>query len=61
MIRKTVLALIAASVLTLAGTASAYADPAFGPGNEGGGVGNSQPADGKCHPPGQTEAVPGCK
>jgi hypothetical protein len=37
------------------------ADPAFGPGNNGGGVGNSGPQVGKCHPPGQTTETPGCK
>lgn len=39
----------------------AFANPAFGPGNQGGGVGNSGPQVGKCHPPGQTVDVPGCK
>jgi hypothetical protein len=40
---------------------AAMADPAFGPGNNGGGAGNSGPQDGKCHPPGQTTTTPGCK
>jgi hypothetical protein len=43
------------SVLALSITAApAVADPAFGPGCEGGGEGNSGPQVGKCHPPGQT-------
>ena len=40
---------------------ASLADPAFGPGNAGGGVGNSAPQVGKCHPPGQTTTTPGCK
>jgi Spy/CpxP family protein refolding chaperone len=40
---------------------SSLADPAFGPGNKGGGQGNSGPQVGKCHPPGQTTTTPGCK
>jgi hypothetical protein len=56
---------IAVGVLAMAvsiGTAGpVFADPAFGPGNNGGGVGNSGPQDGKCHPPGQTTDTPGCK
>jgi hypothetical protein len=51
--------------LALAGTSAivpaSLADPAFGPGNKGGGVGNSGPQVGKCHPPGQTTTTPGCK
>jgi hypothetical protein len=43
------------------GAAPAVADPAFGPGNNGGGAGNSGPQVGKCHPPGQTTDTPGCK
>ena len=50
------------SVSALAMTASpALGDPAFGPGNKGGGNGNSGPQVGKCHPPGQTTNTPGCK
>ena len=50
------------AVLALAMVAPpAFADPAFGPGNKGGGQGNSGPQVGKCHPPGQTTATPGCK
>lgn len=51
------LALVATSVVVPA----SLADPAFGPGNKGGGVGNSGPQVGKCHPPGQTTDTPGCK
>ena len=40
---------------------ASLADPAFGPGNNGGGEGNSSPQTGKCHPPGQTTLTPGCK
>lgn len=63
---KKVLAAIAiAGALVLAGGSSvAFSDPSFGPGNNGGGEGNSTPngpADPKCHPPGQTVDVPGCK
>ncbi len=50
------------SVVALSITAApAVADPAFGPGNKGGGQGNSGPQVGKCHPPGQTTDTPGCK
>jgi len=41
--------------------APALGDPAFGPGNQGGGQGNSGPQVGKCHAPGQTTDTPGCK
>jgi Spy/CpxP family protein refolding chaperone len=51
------LALAATSVVVPA----SLADPAFGPGNKGGGQGNSGPQVGKCHPPGQTTTTPGCK
>jgi hypothetical protein len=51
------LALAATSVVVPASTA----DPAFGPGNKGGGEGNSGPQGAKCHPPGQTTTTPGCK
>jgi hypothetical protein len=63
--RKRLIAVFITGLLTLglaAGPASA--DPAFGPGNTGGGEGNSHPqdpADNKCHPPGQTAVEPGCK
>jgi hypothetical protein len=59
--RKKVLAGVL-SVAALSMTATpAIADPAFGPGNKGGGQGNSGPQVGKCHPPGQTTDTPGCK
>ena len=59
--RRRMLAVVL-SVSALAMTASpALGDPAFGPGNKGGGVGNSGPQVGKCHPPGQTTDTPGCK
>ena len=54
-----------ATIAALAfGATPAYADPAFGPGNQGGGEGNSSPtgpADPRCHPPGQDGDLPGCK
>ena len=60
--KRRILAAIAAAVLSLGVAAPmAYADPAFGPGNNGGGQGNSGPQEGKCHPPGQTTDTPGCK
>jgi hypothetical protein len=62
--RKIIATITIAAALTLTGAATASADPAFGPGNNGGGQGNSTPtgpADPKCHPPGQTVDVPGCK
>ncbi len=40
---------------------TSLADPSFGPGNKGGGEGNSGPIGAKCHPPGQTTYTPGCK
>jgi hypothetical protein len=54
--RKVCGALLAASLLgaSLAPPAFAQADK-FGPGNGGGGGVQ------KCHPPGQTTDVPGCK
>ena len=58
--RRWAAALLAASALAVVPT-SALADPAFGPGNSGGGTGNSGPQVGKCHPPGQTTNTPGCK
>ena len=51
------LAMCATSVMAPA----SLADPAFGPGNKGGGEGNSGPQGAKCHPPGQTTLTPGCK
>jgi hypothetical protein len=59
--KKLIIGTITTAALLIGGTSLAAADPAFGPGNQGGGVGNSQPDDGKCHPPGQTVDVPGCK
>jgi hypothetical protein len=53
-------AVLSVAALSLS-AAPAVADPAFGPGNNGGGVGNSGPQVGKCHPPGQTTDTPGCK
>jgi hypothetical protein len=47
--------------LTMSFGGAAFADPAFGPGNAGGGEGNSGPQGAKCHPPGQTTTTPGCK
>ena len=52
--RKLCIALGAGLILALGAVATASADPAFGPGN------GQQNGD-KCHPPGQTEDVPGCK
>jgi hypothetical protein len=61
--RKRMTGLLA--VLALAATSAvapaSMGDPAFGPGNNGGGVGNSGPQVAKCHPPGQTTTTPGCK
>ena len=51
---------LALSATTVVVPAS-LADPSFGPGNKGGGQGNSGPSVGKCHPPGQTTFTPGCK
>lgn len=59
--KRRLILVITAAVLSLGVAAPAYADPAFGPGNKGGGVGNSGPQEGKCHPPGQTQDTPGCK
>ena len=60
--RKRLIAVFISALLTLGMVAGpAAADPAFGPGNQGGGQGNSGPQDGKCHPPGQTTNTPGCK
>ena len=54
------LAALAVAATTVVAPASLGA-PAFGPGNNGGGEGNSGPSVGKCHPPGQTTFTPGCK
>ncbi len=54
------LAALAVTATTVVAPTS-LADPAFGPGNKGGGEGNSGPQVGKCHPPGQTTTTPGCK
>jgi hypothetical protein len=60
MSRKSVTVLLSVAAFAL-GATPAFADPAFGPGNKGGGQGNSGPQVGKCHPPGQTTDTPGCK
>ena len=61
--RRRAAAVLAALALTATSVVvpASLADPAFGPGNNGGGVGNSGPQVGKCHPPGQTTTEPGCK
>ena len=61
--RRRATAVLAALALTATSVVvpASLADPAFGPGNGGGGVGNSGPQVGKCHPPGQTTFTPGCK
>ena len=59
--RKIAVAVLAVVFGGLGTAAPAFADPAFGPGNKGGGEGNSGPQDAKCHPPGQTTDTPGCK
>lgn len=58
---KKVTTLVVAFVVMVIMSTAALADPAFGPGNKGGGEGNSGPQVGKCHPPGQTVDTPGCK
>jgi hypothetical protein len=58
--RRSVAMVLTVSALAMAAP-PALADPAFGPGNHGGGQGNSGPQVGKCHPPGQTTDTPGCK
>jgi hypothetical protein len=50
-----------ALTMSLGGAGAAFADPAFGPGNKGGGEGNKGPQGAKCHPPGTTTTTPGCK
>jgi len=62
--RKRITLLIAALMMALTmsfGSVAAFADPAFGPGNKGGGEGNSGPIGAKCHAPGQEKGTPGCK
>jgi hypothetical protein len=61
--RKRITLLIAAltMALTMSFGSVAFADPAFGPGNKGGGEGNSGPQGAKCHAPGQEKGTPGCK
>ena len=49
---------LAATTVVVPGS---LAGPSFGPGNNGGGEGNSGPQGAKCHPPGQTTYTPGCK
>ncbi len=59
--RKRITLLIAALLLALTmsfGSAAAFADPDFGPGNSS--KGPNDPGA-KCHPPGQTVDTPGCK
>ena len=58
--KKTLAGVLAVAALSIS-AAPAVADPAFGPGNKGGGEGNSGPQGAKCHPPGQTTDTPGCK
>ena len=60
--RRGVVTLTALAIAaTSAVVPASVADPAFGPGNNGGGEGNSGPQGAKCHPPGQTTDTPGCK
>jgi hypothetical protein len=62
--RRTIAATALALATLIGGATAAGADPSFGPGNQGGGEGNESPngpADPKCHSPGQTVDVPGCK
>jgi hypothetical protein len=54
-------AIALSAVMIGGGAGAAFGDPAFGPGNKGGGEGNSGPQGAKCHPPGQTTNTPGCK
>jgi Spy/CpxP family protein refolding chaperone len=53
-VRRLAAALILAALALLGTAATATANPAFGPGN-GEQVGE------RCHPPGQSTEVPGCK
>ena len=61
--RKRAAALFATLALTAVSVVApaSLADPAFGPGNKGGGEGNAGPQGAKCHAPGQTKTTPGCK
>ena len=61
--RRVMAGVLSVLALSIVGVPVASADPAFGPGNKGGGEGNSGPqAQGaKCHPPGTTVGTPGCK
>jgi hypothetical protein len=60
--RRKITAVLLGSAFALSvAAAPAVADPSFGPGNKGGGEGNSGPQGAKCHPPGQTTDTPGCK
>ena len=56
-----IMAVMLALTMSLGGAGAAFADPAFGPGNKGGGEGNKGPQGAKCHPPGTTTTTPGCK
>jgi hypothetical protein len=58
MMRKRLIALFITGLLTLGLAGPAAADPSFGPGNADGAPADAQS---KCHPPGQTVDVPGCK
>lgn len=53
-VKRVFAAVLLAVSLSLGGARGDHADPAFGPGN------GQQNGD-KCHPPGQTTDVPGCK
>lgn len=54
MLTRACAALALAALAVFVPATAAHADPAFGPGN------GQQNGD-KCHPPGQTVTVPGCK
>jgi hypothetical protein len=56
--RKIVIAALCGTIAAL--SASASADPNFGPGNSGS-QGGKAPSEQKCHPPGQTADEPGCR
>jgi hypothetical protein len=60
LMRKRISLLFAALMLalTMSFGGAAFADPAFGPGNKGGGEGNSGPQGAKCHPPGRRPPRP---
>ena len=59
--RRVMAGALSVLALSIVAVPVASADPAFGPGNKGGGEGNSGPQVGKCHPPGQKVDEPGCK